>query len=125
MKFLIVTGGRDNKDELFIETKLSQIYKHYKFSVLIHGNANGVDKICGKWAIKNELNEFRFPAKWSSIGSSAGPLRNRKMMEFCVKYFGLENIKLAGFDGGTGTADMIKICTEAGIDILDCKKNEN
>lgn len=51
--------------------------------LLIHGAARGVDTIAGELGLKLRFDVKAFPADWEKHGKSAGPIRNRKMLDQC------------------------------------------
>jgi len=53
------------------------------------------------------------PAEWDKFGRRAGPLRNEQMLRE-----GKPDVVVA-FPGGRGTAHMVRIAKEAGIDVLE------
>jgi len=86
--------------------------------VIIHGAANGADRIAGEWARKlgfklgTSLREF--PAQWGTYGRAAGPIRNRQMLKEdpdLVLAFHPEIGK------SRGTADMIGIARTKGVEV--------
>lgn len=82
MKRLLITGSRHGWDE----DKLKQaLYDGLRFlgteaTILVHGDAPGVDtqaaRIWRDWGLQDEPH----PADWS-IGKKAGPLRNQEMVD--------------------------------------------
>lgn len=107
----LVCGGRNFTDRDVVFKALDVINAVEPISVVIDGAARGVDSLAAEWAIKNELWNFRFPAKWKQYENKAGPLRNRLMMEKARPHF------VVVFPGGAGTADMENVAREAGVDI--------
>lgn len=113
---VLVCGGRDFTDTLFVYSKLDSLHDQIPFpgvDVLIEGNAKGVDRIAGYWARRRGIENQKFPADWKKHGRAAGPIRNKEML---VK--GKPDLVVA-FPGGRGTANMIKIANLAGIEIID------
>lgn len=54
----------------------------YQFSGLLHGGATGVDAIAEWWAkCVGVFQVTCVSAEWGKHGKSAGPIRNRKMLE--------------------------------------------
>jgi hypothetical protein len=50
-------------------------------SVVIHGNAPGVDRIAAELARELGFEVIAFPAQWWRYGRAAGPLRNKQMID--------------------------------------------
>ncbi len=101
MTKILVTGGRDYTDEKFIFETLDRLHRKHNFTCLIHGDAQGVDKISERWAINNDVPVESHPANWELHGKSAGPIRNSEMLKS-------NPTMLIAFPGGKGTADMVK-----------------
>lgn len=58
----------------------------YKITEVVCGQAIGVDKLGDQWASSNNI-EVRYmpvtPQEWNYYGKAAGPMRNRRMAEYC------------------------------------------
>jgi YspA, cpYpsA-related SLOG family len=50
-------------------------------SVVIHGNAPGVDRIADELARELGLEVIAYPAQWWRYGRAAAPLRNKQMID--------------------------------------------
>lgn len=111
---VVVTGGRDFNNKNLIFQVLDNFHQQTPIRLLIHGNARGVDKLCGLWSLNNEINTLIMPAKWSKYQYSAGPLRNEEMVN---SPYGIEPNVLISFPGGKGTEHMTKYCTDKGIEV--------
>lgn len=81
---------------------------------VIHGAARGADQIAGEEAKKLGFTVREFPADWSK-GRSAGPIRNRQMLDekpdFVLAFH--PDIK-----SSKGTADTVREATRRGIKVL-------
>lgn len=113
---VIVCGGRTfglSEDECkFVHSQLNSIlYKSpYDRHVIINGGAQGVDAIAKAWAEDKGYKVETYLAEWQKYGRRAGPLRNYRMLA--------EGPDLViAFPGGRGTANMVKIAEEAGVDV--------
>lgn len=100
---VVVTGGRDFDNDILIYKWLDLIDKELGITALRHGNARGVDKSCGRWALLRGKTVEVFPANWDLHGKAAGPIRNIQMLEDgdIPEY-------VLRFPGGKGTAHMEK-----------------
>lgn len=65
------------------------------------------------WAATYKIH--RFLALWALHGKAAGPIRNVQMMTALLEEDG-HHVVLA-FPGGTGTADMVRIAEQHGVDV--------
>lgn len=84
-----------------------------QIDLVIHGGASGADNIAGRWAFLAGIREYVFGADWATHGKAAGPIRNQKMLDE-----GKPNLVVA-FPGGKGTANMINLAADAGIEIWE------
>lgn len=110
---VLVCGGRDYADEIFLFIALDSIHKEIPITTLIHGAARGADTMAASWAWSRKIKVIAYPADWEHNGSSAGPLRNQKMLD--------ENKDLdlvIAFPGGVGTRDMINRAEKDGIKVI-------
>lgn len=115
MKHVLVTGGRGYGNTAFIEASLQQVREHLGDFVLVHGDANGADALADAWAQREMLPRCIYPAQWHVYGNSAGPRRNRQMLE-------MEPVHLVvAFKGGRGTAHMVDAANKAGIQVWDLR----
>lgn len=79
---LLVCGPRDFADMHFIINVLNnQFIGKVQPSVLINGNARGVDKLARVWAKGRGIRIEDYDAKWCSMGRGAGPRRNQEMLD--------------------------------------------
>lgn len=106
---ILVCGGRDFKDVMLMANTLYD----YQIDLLIEGGADGADTLARKWAERNSVPHLEFPANWLKYGPSAGPIRNKQMLEE-----GEPDMVIA-FPGGEGTAHMVKIAKEAGVKVIE------
>jgi hypothetical protein len=83
---------------------------------LIHGDAQGADKMAGRLAAGMEgIVIEAYPANWANYGRAAGPIRNKEMLDVgkpdraLAFHADLENSK--------GTKDMVKRLRKAGVPV--------
>lgn len=112
---IIVCGGRDFSDKEFLFSKLDTLTQHKDITEVIHGDAYGADSLAGEWARTRGIIETPFPADWKKHGKAAGPIRNAEMLK-------LGPDMVIAFDGGVGTAHMVKITEKAGIPVIKLSK---
>ena len=112
---VLVTGGRDFTDRAMVRLALSKIPTYS--AVLVHGAATGADSLAAEqWAAWGCPCEAH-PAQWNKYGKSAGPIRNREMLDSGIDM-------LIAFPGGRGTAHMVDLCLRAGVPIIYADKIE-
>ena len=104
----IVCGGRDynNSDRVF------EILNRFRITCVIEGGASGADKLAAEWARQKGIEHIQVLADWNRFGNSAGPIRNRKMLEYDP------DIVIA-FPGGKGTKDMIKQAKSQRVRVIE------
>jgi hypothetical protein len=124
---VLVCGGRDYSDQKHMFDVLSRFHAETPISALIHGAAQGADRMAATWAKIRGIVAYAYPASWSDIShpdalirttasgrpydARAGYRRNQIMLER-----GKPNMVLA-FSGGRGTLDMIKRAQAAGLTV--------
>lgn len=58
----------------------------YNITEVISGDAIGVDKMGERWAVTNNIKTTLMPVsseEWNRLGKRAGPMRNKRMAEYC------------------------------------------
>lgn len=110
---IIVCGGRDYANETRVHEVLNHIMETKGIRMIAEGGANGADTFAARWAAATCTPCLRVPADWNRHGRSAGPLRNRKMLEM------VRPDMVVAFPGGNGTADMVKAAREAGVGVME------
>lgn len=88
--------------------------KHPDSSInIISGSATGADSLATIYAKMNIIPYKEFPAKWNLYGKSAGPIRNKEMLDYILD--GIPYL-LTFWDGESrGTMNMINIAEKAGV----------
>lgn len=108
---VLVCGGRDYNDVIALEDFLGSHIK--KGDVVITGGALGADINAKIWASNNGIDFETYYADWKTFGKSAGYIRNKTMLTE-----GKPDLVVA-FPGGRGTAMMVKIAKEAGVEVVE------
>lgn len=109
-----VTGGRDFNHIDFIYKTMNEVNIKYDVYEYVFGDAHGVDAHVQKWVIENKLNHKKYYADWGFHGKSAGPIRNKQILDECRP-----NLLIA-FPGGRGTANMVIQARRRGVPIMIC-----
>lgn len=112
---VLVCGGRDFSDYAAISIILEAIHAKRPITLLIQGGARGADSLAFEWAAHSLIPTKTFPAAWGIHGKSAGPIRNNKMLTD-----GKPDLVVA-FPGGSGTAHMVKIAKDAGVEVREIR----
>jgi hypothetical protein len=118
---VLVCGGRSYEDRSRVFHVLDKALRAATLAerpfVLIHGGAKGADTLSGLWAASRQVNDVRvYKADWETHGRGAGPIRNKLMLTD-----GKPHVIIA-FEGGNGTADMIRQGKKAGIPVYEVKE---
>jgi putative aminopeptidase FrvX len=106
---VIVCGSRNWKNEEAIRRQLERLPKN---TTIVEGGCKGADLIAARVAKRLGLAVEEHPARWGQHGRSAGPIRNREMLETGV------NLVLAFHEDifhSRGTQHMVTIAREADI----------
>jgi hypothetical protein len=109
---LLVTGDRYWRS---IEAVVREFSFLPKDTIVVHGAAMGADTLCDIVAKEMGYEVRSYPAEWDRYHNSAGPIRNRKMLDTehpdaCIAFH--EDIKRS-----KGTADMINYCKQKGVPV--------
>lgn len=78
---VLVCGSRDYTDEAFIFGILDNFLNGQGITEIIAGEARGVDAIAKRYAKSRAILYRGFPAEWDKYGRSAGPIRNKQMLD--------------------------------------------
>ena len=115
----VFSGGRDyqltSKDYEWIASHTFFIANMY-----IIGDATGADECMWNFVEDNDLPRQRFYADWKRYGKSAGPMRNKVMLDYAGP-----DAEVILFPGGKGTANMKAQAEERGFIIHDLSKGYN
>lgn len=106
---LIIAGGRDYQPTVSDEDTVREVVAAWKVTEIVSGGASGADSFGERMAEQLGLPCRRFPADWATQGRSAGPRRNRRMVEYA-------DAALI-FPGGRGTASMAREAARAGLKV--------
>lgn len=115
MQSWLICGGRTFSDWTTFVNVLRAIKESRAPNdklTIISGCANGADKLAEQWAEADGWGLQQFPADWEKFGRSAGPIRNKRMLEE-----GRPDMVIA-FPGGKGTANMVSQARKAGVKVL-------
>lgn len=113
---ILVCGGRNYQDKEYLFNTLNNIHEKNNITCVVQGGATGADYLAFCWALVNDIEFKEYRANWIKHGMSAGPIRNKLMLEDNT------DIKLVvAFEGGPGTKNMINTAFFAGIDVLDLR----
>lgn len=106
---------RAGQDRAFLYRALDRLHQERPISIVIHGDADGADRLSGRWAESRGIPVRAFPADWDTYRRAAGPIRNKQMLDE-----GVPNLVVA-FPGGRGTANMVFQSRNAGVAVLEVR----
>jgi hypothetical protein len=104
---VLVCGGRDYGNS----ERVAEILDTLLPFTLICGMARGADTLAFNYARAHDYPILEFPADWKQHGRSAGPLRNKQMLDE-----GCPDLVIA-FPGGAGTANMVLQAKRAKVEV--------
>lgn len=108
---VLITGGRNFKDRALMWSTLDRLHAEHHFTLLIHSDARGADRLADEWAQERGIQVLNCPADRKRYGRAAGPKRNRQMLA--------ENPALVvAFSGESNTNHMVIIAEEAGVKVI-------
>jgi hypothetical protein len=110
MTKVIITGSRHGCP--MVRKVLKEFHAATPITFLIHGGAGGVDAQAHTFANEFKIPIKIYPAAWGSLGKSAGPFRNRTMLEEHP-----DAIVLV-FPGGIGTHSCETLANEKGMAVI-------
>lgn len=113
---VLVCGDRDWEDREMIYIVLSMLpnWSERSTTTIVHGAARGADRMASDVADDLRMANEPYPANWKKYGLSAGPIRNRKMLESGI------DLVLAfhdSIDHSKGTKHMVQLATKAGVPV--------
>jgi len=126
---VLVCGGRQYKDRDRVFATLDQMLKLHGAIEIIEGGASGADTFAREWAKdRNQKEPETYRADWHDLATTpvvirvdqygrrynaaAGAIRNKRMRDE-----GKPEVVIA-FPGGTGTRNMVKLASEAGLPVV-------
>ena len=72
-----VVGTRTFNDYVLLKSKLDELNYNNIISVIISGGATGADSLAEKYANEKSIKTMIFYPEWKKFGKSAGPIRNK------------------------------------------------
>ncbi len=129
MMRVLVCGGRNFEDSLFLSKVLNLLTSKYPIHLVITGDARGADSLARKWATERHILYVGYKARWDEftefnyvkpvkkqvggriINVTAGLDRNFLMLREAKPDL------VVAFPGGTGTQHMINLATQAGVKV--------
>jgi len=110
----IITGGRAYTPTPMDHAWLDAVHAADPMTHVYAGGAPGADTDGAQWALRHAIPTTIVPANWPAHGKSAGPRRNRVLLEMA----GPTAVVLA-FPGGPGTANMVAQARQRGMPVWE------
>lgn len=113
MVTMLVCGGRNFNDPCNIlpSTLAREVEKH-GITHIVEGGATGADAMAREWAIGLALPCTTMRANFAGEGRSAGPRRNKRMLDW------FNPVVVVAFPGGAGTEDCVRQAAGRGIVVV-------
>ena len=113
---IVAAGGRDlSWPQERIASALLQRSGGRPVHLLLHGGARGTDQAIGRAAHQLGWPVQSLPAEWGRYGRSAGPIRNRRLLEQALAEAEAHtspafaaSVLVIAFPGGPGTASLVQ-----------------
>jgi len=113
---IVAAGGRDLVwPQGRIASALLQRSGGRPVHLLLHGGARGADQAIGRAAHQLGWPVQSLPAEWGRYGRSAGPIRNRRLLEQALAEAEAHtspaftaSVLVIAFPGGPGTASLVQ-----------------
>ena len=113
---IVAAGGRDlSWPQERIASSLLQRSGGRPVHLLLHGGARGADQAIGRAAHQLGWRVQSLPAEWGRYGRSAGPIRNRRLLEQALAEAQAHtspafsaSVLVIAFPGGPGTASLVQ-----------------
>lgn len=110
---ILFTGGRSFDSQQHFNNVVEAVKPFFApYFCIIHGGANGADKMAGRWAMLEGYPLIVMPANWGKYELAAGTMRNKWMLDWA-----LPDVVIA-LPGGKGTFNMVKQAKERGIHVF-------
>lgn len=115
---VLVTGGRGYVNGPAVFAALNHLDSRRLITEVIHGAADGADKLADDWALVRGRDRTPRGADWDRYRAAAGRnpagvIRNGQMLAEHRPDI------VVAFPGGTGTADMVKKARAAGVPVWE------
>lgn len=80
-RVVLVCGGRDYTGRDKVWDEFDALLRENISMRVIQGGATGADYFAREWCAARKVDCVTVKAEWERYGSSAGPLRNQRMLE--------------------------------------------
>jgi hypothetical protein len=117
---VLVCGGSKFYNKVLFKKTMDRLHAETPITCIIQGGASGADFLAKHWAKAVAcIPQEEYKALWDKQGRSAGPQRNKIMLELgkpdLVVAFGSEEKGTRG----KGTANMVKQSRSKGVKLME------
>lgn len=111
---VVIAGGINFNDYEMLCEKVSELLEGRDHITIISGHARGADSLGERYAKEHGMDLYVIEAEWKKYGKAAGPIRNRKMLQYAME----DEPMLIAFWNGTsrGTWNTISTAKKMGIE---------
>lgn len=92
---------------------LDALHQVNPITCVVQGGAKGADSLAYEWAKHNQIEVRTYNADWSRFKASAGPIRNREMIDKESPHL------VVAFPGGSGTRQCVRYARERHVSVLE------
>ena len=110
---VIVCGGISFRSRDYVFSVLNFHHALTPIGLIIQGGSAGAYALAAEWAKSHDIPCIEFQADWNRYGESAGPKRNKEMLEYLMK--GTATNFVIVFPGAAGMDDMIMQAKSKGL----------
>ena len=119
---VLICGGRHFNNYKLLEEGVDNILKLFTLDEnleIVSGHAEGTDTLGEMYAQNHNYSLKTFPADWKKYGRSAGPIRNKQMIDYIKEY----NSLLIAFvsDNTKGTKNTISLAKKDNIPVFEIR----
>ena len=119
---ILVCGGRHFKEYEILKLLLNEyLFENHLLPSnieIVSGNCDGADLLGERWAREKNIELKVFPAEWEKYGKSAGPIRNKQMIDY-IKQFESKLVIAFASNNSIGTKNTIKLAKKENIPIIE------
>ena len=118
---ILVCGGRHFEDYDLLKNILVKVLQLKKLTPkdveIVSGHCKGADMLGEKWAEGNGANTKIFPADWVKYKKSAGPIRNKQMIDY-ITCFSDKLVVAFVSPNSKGTRNTISLAKKNNIPVI-------
>ena len=118
---ILVCGGRHFEDYNLLKNILDKVLKLKKLTPqdveIVSGHCKGADKLGERWAEEKNASVKIFPADWVKYKKSAGPIRNKQMIDY-ITCFSDKLVVAFVSPNSKGTRNTISLAQKNNIPVI-------